>query len=116
MKLAHIADLHCCREHTEEALASLRFLAEHLKKSPVDVVCIAGDTWDSSMLCTEGSGFNRFVDAIREIADLTPVAMVYGTPSHDTDGSLEVFRKITCRHGITILEPGQAYFLAMSTS
>jgi DNA repair exonuclease SbcCD nuclease subunit len=37
--------------------------------------------------------------------------MIYGTPSHDTDGSLEVFRKITCRYGITILEPGQAYFL-----
>jgi exonuclease SbcD len=51
------------------------------------------------------------VDAIREIADLAPVAMIYGTPSHDTDGSLEVFRKIETKHSITILEPGQAYFL-----
>jgi exonuclease SbcC len=51
------------------------------------------------------------VDAIREIADLAPVAMIYGTPSHDTDGSLEVFRKLTTTYGITILEPGQAYFL-----
>jgi exonuclease SbcC len=111
MKIAHIADLHCCREHTEEALASLRFLADEIKKSPVSMVALAGDTWDASMLNTEGSGFNRFIDAIREIADLAPVAMIYGTPSHDTDGSLEVFRKITCRYGITILEPGQPYFL-----
>jgi exonuclease SbcD len=111
MKIAHIADLHCCREHAEEALASLRFLAEHIKKSPVSLAALAGDTWDASMLNTEGSGFNRFIDAIRDIADLAPVAMIYGTPSHDTDGSLEVFRKITCRYGITILEPGQPYFL-----
>jgi exonuclease SbcD len=110
MKLAHIADLHCSREHAEEALASLRFFAEHIKTSPVDLVCIAGDVWDASILNTEASGYNRFVDAIREIADIAPVAMIYGTPSHDTDGSLEVFRKIDCRYGITILEPGQAYF------
>jgi exonuclease SbcD len=112
MKIAHIADLHCCREHAEEALTSLRFFAAQIKKSPVSMVALAGDTWDASMLNTEGSGFNRFIDAIREIADLAPVAMIYGTPAHDTDGSLEVFRKITCRYGITILEPGQPYFLA----
>jgi hypothetical protein len=34
------------------------------------MVALAGDTWDASMLNTEGSGFNRFIDAIREIADL----------------------------------------------
>jgi exonuclease SbcC len=77
----------------------------------VDLVAIAGDVWDASMLNTEGSGFTRFVEAIRDIANLAPVAVVYGTPSHDTDGSLEIFRNITCKYGITILEPGQAYFL-----
>jgi len=111
MKIAHIADLHCCREQTDEALASLQFFAEQIKKSPVNMVCISGDTWDASMLNTEASGFNRFTDAIRNIADLAPTVMIYGTPSHDTDGSLEIFRKITCKYGITILEPGQAYFL-----
>jgi exonuclease SbcC len=76
------------------------------------MVAIAGDTWDASMLNTEASGFTRFVEAIRDIADLAPVAVIYGTPSHDTDGSLEIFRNITCKYGITVLEPGQAYFLA----
>jgi exonuclease SbcC len=111
MKIAHISDLHCCREHAEEALVSLRFFAAHIKKSPADLVCISGDIWDASMLNTEASGFTRFVEAIRDIAGLAPVAMIYGTPSHDTDGSLEIFRNITSKHGITILEPGQAYFL-----
>lgn len=111
IKVAHIADLHCCKEHQEEALKSLHFLAQSIKKSPVDLVAIAGDTWDASMLNTEASGFNGFVDAIRDIADEAPVAMIYGTPSHDTDGSLEVFRKINCRHSITVLEPAQSYLL-----
>jgi exonuclease SbcC len=112
IKIAHISDLHCCREHAEEALASLRFFAAQIKTSPVDMVAIAGDVWDASMLNTEASGFTRFVEAIRDIADLAPVAIVYGTPSHDTDGSLEIFRNITSKYGITILDPGQAYFLA----
>ncbi|MDR2150104.1 MAG: metallophosphoesterase [Spirochaetaceae bacterium] len=106
MKIAHLADLHCCREHADEALTSLRFFAEHIKKSPVDLIAISGDVWDASMLNTEASGFNRFTDAIQNIADNAPVALVYGTPSPDTDGSLEVFQKLTSKYGITILEPG----------
>ena len=111
MKIAHIADLHCAKEHQEAAMRSLRFLAEHIKKAPVDLVAVAGDTWDASMLNTEASGFNGFIDAIRDIADEAPVAMIYGTPSHDTDGSLEVFRKINSKHPITILAPAQSYLL-----
>lgn len=111
IRVAHIADLHCCKEHQEAALKSLEFLVQSIKKSPVDLVAIAGDTWDASMLNTEASGFNGFIDAIRNIADEAPVAMIYGTPSHDTDGSLEVFRKINSRHSITVLEPAQSYLL-----
>ena len=111
IKVAHIADLHCCREHQDEALKSLEFLGDTLRSNPVDLVAIAGDTWDASMLNTEASGFNDFVNAIQSLADIAPIAMIYGTPSHDTDGSLEVFRKIKARHSITILEAAKPYFL-----
>ena len=37
--------------------------------------------------------------------------MIYGTPSHDTEGSLEVFESIKARHQVTILRPGIAYGL-----
>ena len=111
MRIAHIADLHCCKEHQREALTSLDFLEKKLKENPVDLIAIAGDTWDASMLNTEASGFNDFVNAIQSLADIAPIAMIYGTPSHDTDGSLEVFRKIKARHSITILEAAKPYFL-----
>lgn len=111
MKIAHISDLHCCKEHQEEALKSLEFLLDEIKKNPVDLVAIAGDTWDASMLNTEASGFNDFVTSIQNLADAAPVVMIYGTPSHDTDGSLEVFRKIKAKNTITILEAAKPYFL-----
>lgn len=111
MKIAHISDLHCCKEHQEEALTSLNFLADKIKTNPVDLVAIAGDTWDASMLNTEASGFNDFVTSIQNLADAAPVVMIYGTPSHDTDGSLEVFRKIKAKNTITILEAAKPYFL-----
>lgn len=111
MKIAHISDLHCCKEHQEEALKSLEFLLDEIKKTPVDLVAIAGDTWDASMLNTEASGFNDFVTSIQNLADAAPVVMIYGTPSHDTDGSLEVFRKIKAKNTITILEAAKPYYL-----
>lgn len=111
MRIAHIADLHCCKEHQKEALKSLEEICLSLTTNPVDLIAIAGDTWDASMLNTEASGFNDFVARIQNLATFAPVVMIYGTPSHDTDGSLEVFRKIKAKNTITILEAAKPYFL-----
>lgn len=111
MRIAHIADLHCCKEHQKEALESLDEICLSLTTNPVDLIAIAGDTWDASMLNTEASGFNDFVGRIQNLATFAPVVMIYGTPSHDTDGSLEVFRKIKAKNAITILEVAKPYFL-----
>lgn len=111
MRIAHIADLHCCKEHQKEALESLDEICLSLTTNPVDLIAIAGDTWDASMLNTEASGFNDFVGRIQNLATFAPVVMIYGTPSHDTDGSLEVFRKIRAKNTITILEAAKPYFL-----
>lgn len=111
MRIAHIADLHCCKEHQKEALESLDEICLSLTTNPVDLIAVAGDTWDASMLNTEASGFNDFVARIQNLATFAPVVMIYGTPSHDTDGSLEVFRKIRAKNAITILEAAKPYFL-----
>ena len=111
MRIAHTADLHCCKEHQKEALESLDEICQSLTANPVDLIAVAGDTWDASMLNTEASGFNDFVARIQNLATFAPVVMIYGTPSHDTDGSLEVFRKIRAKNAITILEAAKPYFL-----
>jgi exonuclease SbcC len=111
MKLIHLSDVHYCKEHKEEALASLRAVKETSKKNAVDLIVIAGDIFDSAMLNSANTGFPELLNAIKELADEAPIAMIYGTPSHDVDNSLDVFPKLATKHDITILEPCQVYFL-----
>ncbi len=111
MKIVHLAAIHFRKEHADEALASLQCVEDYVENNPVDMICIAGDLFDSATLNSENTRLAEFINAIKRLGDSAPVTMVYGTPSHDVDGSLEIFKTLTCRHGITILEPGQAYFL-----
>nr|MBP7097048.1 metallophosphoesterase family protein [Spirochaetia bacterium] len=111
MKTLHIADLHFQRDRYDEAAASVRSLCADIDKNGADLVVIAGDTWDGPVQNTAGARFADFLEIVREVADRAPVAMIYGTPSHDTEGSLEVFERIQAKHGIEILRPGLAYGL-----
>jgi len=111
MRIAHLADLHLCEEHYEEAKASIEtVIAEH-SREPFDLIAIAGDIWDGPVQNSARARFADFLDLIRRLADCAPVAMIYGTPSHDTEGSLDVFETLKAAHPITILKPGKAYFL-----
>jgi DNA repair exonuclease SbcCD nuclease subunit len=112
MKIVCLSDVHFCKDHADEALASLKCVEDYAKNNPVDMIGIAGDLFDSATLNSENARLSEFINAIKRLGDTAPTAMVYGTPSHDVDGSLEIFKTITCKYGITILDPGQAYFLA----
>jgi DNA repair exonuclease SbcCD nuclease subunit len=116
MRLAHLADLHFSEEHYEECEASIEtVIAEH-GREPFDLIAIAGDTWDGPTQNSARARFADFLDLIRRLADCAPVAMVAGTPSHDTEGSLEVFETLASKQGITILRPGKTYFLVTKPS
>jgi len=111
IKVIHLADIHYSRERKDLVISSLNQVEETAKKNAVDLIAIAGDLFDSATLNSANTGFPEFLDAIKGLADQAPLAIIYGTPSHDVDSSLDVFPKITAKHNITILEPGQAYFL-----
>jgi predicted phosphodiesterase len=111
IKVIHLADIHYSRERKDLVISSLKQVEETAKKNAVDLITIAGDLFDSATLNSANTGFPEFLDAIKGLADQAPLAIIYGTPSHDVDSSLDVFPKITTKYNITILEPGQAYFL-----
>lgn len=111
MKILHLADVHFCKDHADEALASLKCVEDYVKTNHVDMIGIVGDLFDSATINSENARLSEFINAIKRLGDSAPTAMVYGTPSHDVDGSLEIFKTVTCRYGITVLEPGQAYLL-----
>jgi DNA repair exonuclease SbcCD nuclease subunit len=116
MRFCHIADLHFRKEFYNQIKASIDTIISEHGRDPFDVIVIAGDTWDGPVQNTAGSMFAAFLDLVKRLADCAPVAMIYGTPSHDAEGSLEVFEQIEAAHGITILRPGKAYFLNQSGS
>ena len=112
IKIAHLADLHFRREKIEDINIALASFRDEARKNLVDLIAISGDIWDGAVQNTAGSMFPFFVEHIQSLADIAPVVMIYGTPSHDTEGSLEVFQKIESEYGISILRPGAAYVLA----
>lgn len=91
MKFIHVADIHASKERknqTEKILSTLLLYVLHHK---IDYVFFAGDFWDSSISNTEASGFPLIVDKIKGLSNTTNVRMIYGTQSHEPDGSLDVF-------------------------
>jgi exonuclease SbcC len=111
MRILHLADLHFRESAYDDCKASIdACIAEH-RRDPFDLIAIAGDTWDGPVQNSARARFNDFLELIRGLADCAPVAMIYGTPSHDTEGSLDVFEYLDTRYGITMLRPGSSYFL-----
>jgi len=111
MKILHTADLHARRESSREFLISCDCIRSTAMRHEVAMIAIAGDIWHGPVQNSAGSLFPDFVEAIRSLGDIAPVAMIYGTPSHDVEGSLEIFETQECSHGIKILRPGTAYIL-----
>jgi len=112
MKLIHTADIHACREHWAEACQSLDVLEETGRREEVGLFAIAGDLANGPLMNTERDIFDALCGRLQRLADIAPVALVEGTPSHDAPGSLEVFERLAAENEISILRPGQAYFLA----
>lgn len=92
MKFIHIADVHASRERYPEVSHALFQIAQRTSVGDITAVLISGDFWDSTIQATENSHFNNYLHWINNIADNTRVIMIYGTPSHEPCGSLEVFK------------------------
>jgi exonuclease SbcC len=111
MKILHSADWHAHRDRWPEVCGSLDVLEETGRREGVDLFAISGDIAHGPLQDSERDIFDALCARVQRLANIAPVAMIYGTPSHDAPGSLEVFERFACEYGITILRPGIAYFL-----
>lgn len=111
MRILHAADLHFRRDRYEEARASIDAMCAEHDERPVDLFALAGDLWDGPVQNTAGSRFGDFLALVRRLAMRAPVAIIYGTPTHDAEGSLDVFEALEATYPIRILKPGRPYFL-----
>lgn len=91
MRFIHVADIHASKERLPQTLSILKTLAERAKKGDISFAVFAGDFWDSTITATKGSGFTDILMAVRELEKHTLLYFVYGTPTHEPKGSLDVF-------------------------
>ena len=91
MRFIHVADIHASRERLPQTLSILETLTERAKEKDIDFIIFAGDFWDSTITATKGSGFSDIIAAIKELEKYTQLIFVYGTPTHEPNGSLDAF-------------------------
>lgn len=93
-RLIHIADVHASKERIPETMTIIKKLIDTSNEENVDAILFCGDFWDTTITNTRSSGFSETVRMMHRLIDTVPVYMIYGTPSHEPDGSLEVFREM----------------------
>lgn len=108
IRLNHTADAHFRRERATDFFASLDVLQANAKDA--DLTIIAGDLFDSPVQNTGASQFPDLAERLKSLSVPSPVIMVEGTPTHDSDGCLDVFETVSDR--ITVLRLGEAYILS----
>lgn len=102
MKFIHVADIHASKERRNQAENILNIISVYVLQHKIDYIFFAGDFWDSSISNTEASGFPLIVEIMKGLSNVTNVRMIYGTQSHEPDGSLDVFENRLPRTESTI--------------
>lgn len=83
MKILHTADWHLRDRDIEECSACLSFLVETAEAEAVNLVVIAGDIFHSQDVKDDSASTRLAFKTVSALADIAPVAIVLGTPSHD---------------------------------
>jgi DNA repair exonuclease SbcCD nuclease subunit len=83
MKILHTADWHVRDRDIEEIEKCLGCVVETAKKEKVDLFVIAGDCFDSRDIKLDSLSAKLVVKTMSELADICPVVIIIGTPSHD---------------------------------
>lgn len=111
MKFIHTADIHASKARKNQTLKTIEIIHRTADKESVDAIFIAGDFWDFTITATESSGFSEILRSMDELQKDFNIYMIYGTPSHEPDGSLECFavmRNVTVidKPTVTAIHPG----------
>ncbi len=110
MKILHTADLHYRdRDHDEIEKCVDSMISSAREENP-DVIIIAGDITDSQNLKLDSRSAKTICRQISELADIAPMAIIIGTPSHDGK-SAEILRFIKGKYSIHVSEKPEQLLL-----
>ena len=84
MKIIHTCDWHVQDSMIEEATKCLDFLVTTADSESPDVIIHAGDTFNSGDVKLDSKAAKLVIRTFNRLADIAPVAVILGTPSHDS--------------------------------
>ena len=100
-KVLHAADLHIRDKNIDEAQDCLECLVSTAKEQAVNLVVIAGDCFDSRDIKLDSKAAKLVIKTVSKLADIAPVAIVTGTPSHDGSAP-EILRYARGKHDVRV--------------
>lgn len=109
MKIIHSADWHLREKDIEECSRCLDHLVNTAREEKPDLIVIAGDIFHSQEIKLDSQSARLAVKTVSTLANIAPVAVVLGTPSHDGRAPL-VLSFARGMHDIRVAsEPEQLY-------
>ena len=110
LKAVHTADFHIDDKNIDEARKCLEFLVETVKTKKPDITILAGDLFDSRNVKLESMAARLLFEVVSEIANVSPVAVVYGTPSHEGEATA-VLRYLNTKYSIHVSDMPEQYYM-----
>jgi exonuclease SbcD len=102
--VVHTADHHWEVEKIEKCIKAADFIVEQLQIIKPDVHVIAGDVWHRRQTVTDSSAMIPALNAVKQMANVCPTIIIKGNNSHDSEGSLEIFRDLKTDYPLYITE------------
>jgi len=110
MKILHIADIHFNEKLLKEINKCMEYVVEIAKKEKLDLICIAGDLFDSGVILGSYVSLQAF-SFISQLGELAPVLIIRGTNTHDIQGAINPFSMIKARYQIKSTEDIGIFFM-----
>ena len=111
IKILHFADIHARDNDLEEIEKCLNAIIQTATTECPDLIVCAGDVFDSQNVKLDSKAAKLIFNVFSDLADIAPVVVVIGTPSHDGTAA-EVLSHIKAKHQVAVSSrPEQLYLI-----
>ena len=109
MNILFTADIHANKKRLSDVITFLDFCKKTIINEKIDLFVIGGDLWNAMVPNTKGSGFVDIMNSLKGISELTDLRIIYGTPSHEPEGSLDFISNLNTsnKHSVKVFRQAE---------